>query len=138
MSTSPAFEAQVEVLLNIVWLLASIGLICIWRVSWRKTRWCAKESTSIMVLLVLLFFAMSMTDDLHPQQVMGEDSVAAYSKKVHSAPADSVDTPLALAVTPVRLPTRWHWSRANQISFHELRPAAIHVGYPQRSRPPTA
>src|SRR5215469_10707256 len=111
MFTSPGFEAQVEVLLNIVWVLASISLICIWRVSWRRGRWCAKESTSIMVLLVLLFFAISMTDDLHPHQVMGEDSVAAYSKKVHSAPAASIHTQVALAVIPVRFPTRWHWLR---------------------------
>jgi hypothetical protein len=69
---------------------------------------------------------------------MGDDSVAAYSKRVHSAPAVSTHIPVALAVTPVRLPTPWHWLRANQISFHELLPAAIHVCYPQRSRPPTA
>jgi hypothetical protein len=28
--------------------------------------------------------------------------------------------------------------RADQIIVHELLPAAIHVCYPQRSRPPTA
>jgi len=126
-----------EVVLNIVWALVAVGLVYTWRVYWCKARRCAKESTSIIVLLVLLFFAISMTDDLHSYNDVCEDSTVAYSKKVHSASTVSIHIHVALAVNPARFPIQSHWLRADQI-FHEVLPAAIHVCYPERPRAPTA
>src|SRR5215831_19566413 len=111
------FEVQVELALNIVWVLVAVGLICTWRVYWRKGRVCPKEATSITVLLVLLFFVISMTDDVHPYHVMAEDSTIAYSKRVHSAPAASVHAQVALGANPAGLPIQLHWLRADQILF---------------------
>jgi hypothetical protein len=127
-----------ELVLNSVWLLVAVCLIYTWRVYWRKPRWCVKESTCLVLLLVLLFFAISMTDDVHLHQVLAESSVVAYSDKVHSAPAVSIHVYVALAANPVRFPIRLHWLRADQNLFYEVLPAAIHVCYPQRPRPPTA
>jgi hypothetical protein len=67
-----------ELALNILWLLLAAGGVALWRTSWarqprtrRHASWC--EWTAVACALVLLFFVVSLTDDLHPEIVALED-----------------------------------------------------------------
>jgi hypothetical protein len=67
-----------ELLLNILWTLVAVGLMVIWRTRWvhqrhRSSRRSLQEWSAIGLALVLLFFAVSMTDDLHSEIVALEE-----------------------------------------------------------------
>jgi len=67
-----------ELLLNILWMLIAVGLVVIWRTRWihqrrRSSRRSLQEWSAIGLALVLLFFAVSMTDDLHSEIVALEE-----------------------------------------------------------------
>ncbi len=70
-----------ELLLNIVWMLIAVGLIGIWRTRWihqRRdfSRRSLQEWSAVSLALVLLFFAVSMTDDMHAEIVALEECSA--------------------------------------------------------------
>jgi hypothetical protein len=75
-----------EVLLNTIWLLVAIGAFLFWRPeidTWRPTPRDHKTSFGIAALacaLVLLFPVISLTDDLHAEQITMEDSSRAVMK----------------------------------------------------------
>jgi hypothetical protein len=68
-----------ELFLNILWfVIATLGL-CVWRVRWahqqREHRpW--RQGTAFASALVLLFFTVSLTDDLHSELVYFEECAA--------------------------------------------------------------
>jgi len=67
-----------ELFLNIVWVLIAAGILGTWRTRWvhqrqRMSRNSLQEWTAVSVALVLLFFAVSMTDDLHAQVILSEE-----------------------------------------------------------------
>lgn len=67
-----------ELLLNLLWALIATGLVWIWRTRWirqrrRHDRNSLQEWTALSVALVLLFFAVSMTDDLHSEMAIFEE-----------------------------------------------------------------
>jgi hypothetical protein len=71
-----------ELLLNIAWTLMAAGVLWAWRRHWihqrsRTPRDCLYEWTAIGVALVLLFFAVSMTDDLHYEMALSEESASS-------------------------------------------------------------
>jgi hypothetical protein len=71
-----------ELLLNIVWVLVATGVFGMWRAHWvTQRRWTRRDSlrewTAIAVALVLLFFAVSMTDDLHHEMALSEESATS-------------------------------------------------------------
>jgi hypothetical protein len=79
-----------ELLLNIVWVLAAAGILGIWRTRWvhqrqRTPRHSFLEWTAVSVALILLFFAVSMTDDLHSQILFSEE--CSTSRRNLSCPA---------------------------------------------------
>jgi hypothetical protein len=68
-----------ELVLNILWLLLALGGVALWRTRWthqprtrRHAPW--REWTAIACALVLLFFVVSLTDDLHAELIVLEDS----------------------------------------------------------------
>jgi hypothetical protein len=70
-----------ELLLNLLWLLVAVTLLGTWRTQWihqrrRTIRHCLQEWSAVSLALVLLFFAVSMTDDLHSEIVALEDCSA--------------------------------------------------------------
>ncbi|MGA2984035.1 MAG: hypothetical protein ABSG32_09480 [Terriglobia bacterium] len=80
------FIRPMEVLLNTIWLLVAIGAFLFWRPE-KYTRTPTardhKKSFGILALacaLVLLFPVISLTDDLHAEQVTMEDSSRAIMK----------------------------------------------------------
>jgi len=67
-----------ELILNIVWVLVAAGIVGTWRTRWvhereRTLRHSLREWAAVSVALVLLFFAVSMSDDLHAQIVFSEE-----------------------------------------------------------------
>ena len=70
-----------ELFLNILWLLVAIGIVGAWRMRWVRHGRKAQhnplvEWTAIGCALVLLFFPMSLTDDLHFDIVLFSESSA--------------------------------------------------------------
>ncbi len=67
-----------ELLLNILWALIAVGVLWAWRTRWvhqrrRSHRHSLREWSAVSLALVLLFFAVSMTDDLHSEIVALEE-----------------------------------------------------------------
>jgi hypothetical protein len=73
-----------EVLLNTIWLLASIGAFLFWQVEAEGTAWQEHSRRhrflALLVALVLLFPVISLTDDLHAEQAAMEDSSRSLMK----------------------------------------------------------
>jgi hypothetical protein len=70
-----------ELFLNILWLLVALGIVGAWRMRWVRHGHGAQrnpllEWTAIGCALVLLFFPMSLTDDLHFDIVLFSENSA--------------------------------------------------------------
>jgi|SRR5579871_944925 len=81
--------------LNIIWLLVAIGLVLVWRERWIAQRSHTQrrpmaEWAALGCVLVFLFFAISLTDDLH-QSVVVSDDVSSHRRQspILSAADDS-------------------------------------------------
>jgi hypothetical protein len=70
-----------ETLLNLLWVVIAATATIIWRTRWaqvprRIQRKPLEEWTALACALVLLFFAVSLTDDLHAEIILAEDCFA--------------------------------------------------------------
>jgi len=77
-----------EVLLNLVWLLIAVGLVGTWRLRWvhqrrRNSAFRVHEWSAVALTLVLLFFAVSMSDDMHAEIVALEECSANRRDQVY-------------------------------------------------------
>ena len=68
-----------ETLLNFVWVLIAFAALAAWRACWMhqyraRRRDPVREWTAVVCALVLLFFAVSLSDDLHASVVLDESS----------------------------------------------------------------
>src|ERR1700752_659350 len=64
-----------ELFLNLLWVLIAAGAVGVWAVWWLRAkpqsrREALRESTAMCCALVLLFFAVSLTDDLHAEAML--------------------------------------------------------------------
>ena len=87
-----------ELFLNILWVLITLAGAVIWRTLWtgqarlrRHTAW--REWTAFVCAMVLLFFVVSLTDDLHAELMLFEEcSTRRHATCVvcahHSSPPD--------------------------------------------------
>ena len=76
-----------ELFLNAVWLLLSAATLCLW-LSPRRAPRMERNARGLIVLacaLLLLFPVISMTDDIHAQQITIEDASATTKKIQKSA-----------------------------------------------------
>jgi len=104
---------SVELFLNIVWVVVAAAVLGTWRINWVHQRkrtllrsiW---EWTSICVVLVLLFFAVSMTDDLHSDLIVFEEcsssrrnSVLVVAGPEQDSSVPALHTDFAVAAPPV-------------------------------------
>ncbi len=67
-----------ESFLNFLWVAIALGAFGVWRVYWVRQRSDAirrplLEWTAFGCALILLFFAVSLTDDLHPDLVLFDE-----------------------------------------------------------------
>jgi hypothetical protein len=95
-----------ELFLNVVWVLAAAGVIGVWRVYWVHQQRSRPDSfkawTAISVALVLLFFAVSMTDDLRSPVVLMEE--CSTSRRSLSCSAASHRLPHSGTITHAQFP----------------------------------
>lgn len=101
-----------ELFLNFVWVLIAVFGLSVWRVCWAPGRSGRREPlrewTAIVAALVLLFFAVSLTDDLHSDLVLFEESANGRRQGVtlvspHSLPLGVKIVGGAVADAPPRL-----------------------------------
>ncbi|MFZ0235578.1 MAG: hypothetical protein WBY24_12910 [Candidatus Acidiferrales bacterium] len=71
-------KGKMELFLNILWLLMVCGGVAVWRTRWtqqsrirRHAKW--REWTAFVCAMVLLFFVVSLTDDLHAELMLIEE-----------------------------------------------------------------
>jgi len=87
-----------ELLLNLLWLLIAVALVCVWRTQWSHQRRGSgrrylQEWSAVSLALVLLFFAVSMSDDMHSEIVALEESSANKRDQIHASAAHSLMQP---------------------------------------------
>jgi hypothetical protein len=78
-----------ELFLNLLWVLIAAGAIGVWRTCWRSERPRSRrdslrEWTAMGCALVLLFFAVSLTDDLYAAAVLLDECSASRRHSVSS------------------------------------------------------
>ena len=71
-----------ELFLNTLWVVIAVASLCVWRTRWAGQRrerehasW--RQWTAFVCALVLLFFMVSLTDDLHSELVVFEECSAS-------------------------------------------------------------
>jgi hypothetical protein len=118
-----------ELFLNILWVLIAVAGVGVWRVRWqrqsrirRPEAW--REWTAVACVLVVLFFAVSLTDDLHAELVFLEDCSTSrrYTNCldcVHSSPQRHT-LPAGVGFAIVSRP-----ASAHTFSFESLTPAVV-------------
>jgi hypothetical protein len=87
-----------ELLLNLLWLLIAVSLVCVWRTQWINQRRGTErrhlqEWSAVSLALVLLFFAVSMSDDLHSEIVALEECSANKRDQMHGAAGHDIARP---------------------------------------------
>ena len=97
-----------ELLLNLLWLLIAVALVCVWRTLWSHQRRGTErrqlqEWSAVSLALVLLFFAVSMSDDMHSEIVALEESSANKRDQIHLSAAHPL-------MQPARGVRQAHWA----------------------------
>jgi hypothetical protein len=109
-----------ETFLNILWLLIAAGVLALWRTRWAHQhrqpgytrRNPSQEWTAVGCALVLLFFAVSLTDDLHFEIVLFDECATGRRSAVGISSHDAahgrttVHAPAAYDFTPAASPDR--------------------------------
>ena len=96
------YPAAMELFLNLLWLSIALGALGAWgfRYSYRRphtrSKWLA-ELTALSCALVFLFFAVSLTDDLHEDVILCDDCAA---KRRHALALDCRHTPHQISGCP--------------------------------------
>jgi hypothetical protein len=67
-----------ELFLNILWVMIALGALGVWRIDWNRqphghSRRPLLEWTALGCALVLLFFAVSLSDDLRAATILVDD-----------------------------------------------------------------
>jgi hypothetical protein len=80
-----------ELVLNVLWALLALGILGVWRLRWVPQRQQSQrnsfaEWTALGCVLVLLFFAVSVTDDLHPEIALLVDRTASRRHAIVRSP----------------------------------------------------
>jgi hypothetical protein len=71
-----------EVILNLVWLLIAVAALVAWRAQWMRSwrRYAPLGAVALGCALILLFPEISITDDLHGEQAVMEESSRSTMK----------------------------------------------------------
>ena len=139
-----------ELTLNLVWVFVAIVGILVQIVTLRKTARSSKDTASparkvvaMGCALVILFFVISMTDDLHDQVLVWEESKhsrTSASAKASASPAfDRALSPTSpIFILPMLLPPPAPaWSRLVASGNFQFLPTVVHESFGGRA-PPTS
>lgn len=138
-----------ELFLNFLWVLIAVFGLSVWRVCWAPERSGRRdplqEWTAIVAALVFLFFAVSLSDDLHSDLVLDESASGMRQTmalaSAHSAPEGVKDTSASTAVGDIVLPQSWlpkfHCVGYVEV-FDQAATAYFPSGRPSGRAPPTS
>jgi hypothetical protein len=78
-----------ELFLNLLWVLIAASAVGLWRICWRpqsarERREPLREWTAMSCSLILLFFAVSLTDDLHSEVMLLEECSTSRRQSMNS------------------------------------------------------
>jgi hypothetical protein len=133
-----------ESFLNCLWVLIAALILGLWRLRWTRehrdtSREPLREWTAIGCALVLLFFAVSLTDDLHSEAMLSDDCYAGrhHSSCVHSSlnPGKSVRA-LSEAVLPGIPPIQSLVQTGRVVSLDPLFAPFVHCNKQSGRAPP--
>jgi hypothetical protein len=110
-----------ESFLNFLWVLIAAVALGFWRMRWQPEQREARrdplrEWTAIGCALVLLFFAVSLTDDLHSEIVLFDESSTGrrFTACAHSSPQAGGNVPQS---GPAILPFDPSFQRLRQVGI---------------------
>jgi hypothetical protein len=97
-----------ELFLNLLWVLIAAGAIGVWRTCWRRQKPRSRrdpfrEWTAMGCALVLLFFAVSLTDDLYAAAMLLDECSANRRQTIcghHSEQSKQVVKKAGSAILP--------------------------------------
>lgn len=97
-----------EAFLNLLWVLIALGALGTWRGCWMREqregrRNPVREWAAVVCALVLLFFAVSLSDDLHASPMLLEESAGRRHSVMRDTGQAAPDTSHHLAAHPVAL-----------------------------------
>ena len=117
-----------ELFLNILWVLIALTALAVWRYQWKRQErgfvrkpW--QQWTAFACVLIFLFFAVSLSDDLHAAAVLADDCTAGRHHSLtwdcgHASHDDGT-------VTHVSLPAGPFAGLSNALEFEaSIQPAA--------------
>lgn len=116
-----------ESLLNILWMLIALGALSVWRMHWSRDRRGGRENvlrewTAIACALIFLFFAVSLTDDLHFDLAIFDECASARRHLAiwTGAPSDTPGAKMHATIIGV-LPHVSHFNSFAFIAYVEVR-----------------
>ncbi|MGA8307854.1 MAG: hypothetical protein WB723_19415 [Candidatus Acidiferrales bacterium] len=97
-----------ELFLNLLWLLIAAGAVGVWRTRWQRQKLPSRrdsfrEWTAMGCALVLLFFAVSLTDDLHTAAMLLDECSASRRHSIcghHSEQSKQIVKETGPAILP--------------------------------------
>jgi hypothetical protein len=124
-----AVRGNLELALNLVWLILSAGLIIIWRRQKISGNDCAVSAIALICLIAFLFPIISITDDLNGGALLAE---TAKQKRVLFAELAALVTAAFLVLAAALFNERY--ALLTNKRSRALQPFVVHL----RRRPPPA
>lgn len=130
-----------ELFLNILWLLIATCALIFWRLVWKRQARSSRpeplqEWTAFACALVFVFFAVSLSDDLHAEVILADDCAAGRHHSVawvcgHASQQSGVVAHPSLGAAPSRSGHSVSLRVAERIA-----PATIHFDRHPETDPP--
>ena len=94
-----------ETLLNVVWVMLVIAALCVWQRRWVRQRAASRrnrlqEWTAFVCVMVMMFYVVSMTDDLHPEIFLCDGSTSGRRTMLVRPPAQRPVVKIGGAASP--------------------------------------
>ncbi|MGH7837966.1 MAG: hypothetical protein ACREQC_09105 [Candidatus Binataceae bacterium] len=114
-----------ESFLNLLWVAIALAALAAWRIHWvherdDERRNVLRECTAIVCVLVFLFFAVSLTDDLHSELVLFDECAA-----VRRNASAQITGPHRAPDTPVLLPSPGSAMRTHSVALPSIHTVAV-------------
>jgi hypothetical protein len=124
-------EKTVELFLNILWLVFALGALAAWRAHWLhqprpQPRTPLQQWTALGCALVLLFFAVSLSDDLRAEIVFVEECTSGRRESLVTACPHHQEASAAIhPAAPMVLPQLDAFQVCFEISLLSHRPVGV-------------
>jgi hypothetical protein len=94
-----------ETLLNVVWVLLVVAALCVWQRRWVRQRAALRrnrvqEWIAFVCVMVMMFYVVSMTDDLHPEIFLCDGSTSGRRTALVRPPAHRPAVKIGGAASP--------------------------------------